>query len=88
MALAIDSSKSHARRLSRAPQRTPFGETRPLGSMDCLVKAPFETGASLPHKQENRSRCIHLNRPTPNLIALQAFKQRFEVAFAKAFVGY
>jgi len=56
--------------------------------MDCLVKAPFETGASLPHKQENRSRCIHLNRPTPNLIALQAFKQRFEVAFAKAFVGY
>ena len=30
----------------------------------------------------------HLNRPTPNLVSLQAFKQRFEVAFAKALVGF
>ena len=28
------------------------------------------------------------DRPPPDLIALEAFKQRFEVAFAKAFVGF
>jgi hypothetical protein len=31
---------------------------------------------------------LHLNRPPPNLVPLQTFKQRFEVALAKAFVGF
>ncbi len=31
---------------------------------------------------------LNLNRPTTNLVVHQTFKQRFGVAFTKAFVGY
>ena len=41
-----------------------------------------------PRKAENDSAYLHLNRPPPNLVALQAFKQRFEVALAKTLVGF
>ena len=34
----------------------------------------------------HRSSGIQVNRPPPNLVALQAFKQRFEVALAKTLV--
>ncbi len=55
----------------------------------CLAHPPTgERGVHHPARRPNLCDSgLHLNRPPPNLVALQAFKQRLEVALTKAFVG-